>query len=1562
MSIIVIKTLLLLSLIASDTQAAPRRGKIQSLCESKLVSRPVSAEERETLEGWGVHAERKNLGTLLTPPRGKIRPQVRRVQKYLVSLIEKLAGPELRARGLTIEINLYAANQANAFQASVDGAEAAPLYRLLGRAADGRTIYEIGVTTGLLKLAKNEDELAMTLGHELGHLFEGHTEPLSVVRKQVERIAQRQSHEVVADFKGLELAVKAGYNPDAAIDSLDGFFRGLKRERVDVEWIAVEHFLQNHHTEGVRLALNQAQAEQISRTTVGVNRGRFTPLPDFVRLKIRGRDFTHEPKIKQMQALLEEVTRKHFLSDAPITWFDTLTFKSAWKKWPVEVQPLRNFTPSATQIGDLLSSITGKFDQASVSPQLRVQAALRLYRFLESNFRHPNKPLELKIDDKVKLTSFFLKNSIGPNGWQAKRFLEALHLDSHSEDYKAIYDDFVQDIMFSRPMQEIVAKLVRTNSEWRKLVEMLPEISMNDDSGGGGPNLGLTYYFRHLTNDPRYAGPMNEAYWKALKHYLKTSVDPVVLAREIDHEGTSSFYFHTLRLIHSKREDLYPSRRSELKEALVSALNEFAKFRIERVVALLESPTPVTPKELEPALKSLLGSDGHLPIGNEEWKRLEAPLLKTMLRFGKSSEEPGKFHPFSTRLGELLTRQLVLKDVSYDDKITVLLFLAAHESSSYSFDKKNNSSDARNLANIQDFITSLGTEKLVKLLSTRYHDQFQENLSNSLSKLFDIVSVDTTDQGLQNMLAEVRTGKIRNDESCSTLGCGEKGDLATDIHLLAEAEKNKQLTLLSFLGASREFQRNIAQRLRFSDLENITDSLKKTKNRREALHALAIQSKYSTWNRSEVLGTDGGSFLLEILMTTQAQAANLSDWYGVASHILSFSPGGLQSRNDAREAIEEYLYPKLKRLPSSELREWLGKEHIAGLLRPSRLAKLMVASLNSSPAARDTAAIGELALEVEALNRDSNFSVKFPEAFRQFRERVAERYRLQPGNLSRVFPETKNTATEYANPLWAHLRGMSALVAFTREHSIEDQLAMIQYLMGRKHEAPKYLVEAASKFEKFAPIFEMVQGLKDRLSKDTVLNRVLVANAFLAGPTSILEKPKGTDKVLDILLGGVRSENQAVARRIAYSLLRAQGKTGSLALAYVLGQHVATETESMLSEGAILRSLFDAYGVPGQKLGQYLGFTAELKEFQDALAPLQDSASPISYYEALRLLQKSFGESWPEGLIILGIKGSGSVNIAIEYWNSETQRAEILSIPRDNIEAATAEDFRRFKLFLEDLTSTPEDQATFGYLKGLAQIIQDSVSLEFDRKSAFEMQRAVLPLYNRNVQEWNVRTVDAYEQRNGGIFMGLAPGKSARVVRETDSKLYASAMEALSQVEFDILLGIGPDGNVRPVPLHANPDFHPGQVLIDAKTSTVTLIDFGQAVHITNAERNFGVDILRIVSGMESSRSALRLITKSFSELGQAPPMIEQSELKRILSSGERMDSFVKLLSLIDAGGAKVPISTVHWVLAMNRQIVLGDQIGLKTTAKVRNLLLTKKITGGTTIYNRLHLWAQDLK
>lgn len=145
---------------------------------------------------------------------------------------------------------------------------------------------KVGVYSGLLDLAESDDEVAMVMGHEIGHVTARHgaermTEGVLLAAGGVlldsaakdsknhdllltgyglatagGMLAFSRAHESEADFIGLRYAAKAGYNPMAAIT----FWRKMAKEPSGPKMPA---FLSTHPSHDRRIADLQGWMPQV---------------------------------------------------------------------------------------------------------------------------------------------------------------------------------------------------------------------------------------------------------------------------------------------------------------------------------------------------------------------------------------------------------------------------------------------------------------------------------------------------------------------------------------------------------------------------------------------------------------------------------------------------------------------------------------------------------------------------------------------------------------------------------------------------------------------------------------------------------------------------------------------------------------------------------------------------------------------------------------------------------------------------------------------------------------------------------------------------------------------------------------------------------------------------------------------------------------------------------------------------------------------------------------------------------------------------------------------------
>lgn len=675
--------------------------------------------------------------------------------------------------------------------------------------------------------------------------------------------------------------------------------------------------------------------------------------------------------------------------------------------------------------------------------------------------------------------------------------------------------------------------------------------------------------------------------------------------------------------------------------------------------------------------------------------------------------------------------------------------------------------------------------------------------------------------------------------------------------------------------------------------------------------------------------------------------------YDSFNRTYEFCKSSLQARDDTKKKLGENLFARLDQLDTAALGDWLAKEHVLDLLSAEHSSGLLLKLLGPQCAPETEPAV--LGASATALEERYQLTENYPLAYVEFRDKATEKAKLQPHTVDIVFPKVVQGVTATTDVYRRHARALSGLVALAREKSPAEQIATIEYLMGRRSEMPAYL-ETASEDQDYAPLQEGIQTARQDLLAADGSARVMVANSFLAGPSGLLRSEEGKEAVIGHFLKDLSPENRDLGDRIARGVLQSHGEADTLAVAYIMGQKPkppkpgeSGKPDGKLDEATILNRLFDAYGVPGIKMKQYLAFTSEFKDFKEAFESAQDASMPLNYYQVLKLVQNRFGEEWPQDLKIDRVLGSGSVNVAIRYTNQETGVREVVSLGRQDIEESTKYDFDRFNKLIDSMTQTPEDREKYGYILGLLGIIKESVALEFKKDQAMAVQKQAFQTYHHESNGWQVRSIDAFKVEHLGLFMEEAKGRTARKIYNENPEIYKEAMDAMGAAEFGVLRGVDSSGNWKPRPLFANPDFHDGQVLIEKDTKMVTILDFGQAVPISNEDREGALDLLTVIGKADWGWLAARRLNNRYFD---GKHVMTSDMLKPILEREERMDCFVHLLSLLSRNGANVPISSVHWVLGLNRQIALAEKIGDPIDEAVKNMVANHKAGLGLATFN----------
>ena len=650
---------------------------------------------------------------------------------------------------------------------------------------------------------------------------------------------------------------------------------------------------------------------------------------------------------------------------------------------------------------------------------------------------------------------------------------------------------------------------------------------------------------------------------------------------------------------------------------------------------------------------------------------------------------------------------------------------------------------------------------------------------------------------------------------------------------------------------------------------------------------------------------------------------------------------------ELRSTISGILLDGLRKTAPEQLERELKEKSLNSVLEVKDKAELLASLVQ----AEKHGTTEDLAAEVKRVEENFSLHKGKPALRKAFRELVAEKFEVQPPQLEKVFPQAADDLEQQLDHFNLEVRGLSSLVAVTREQPAEEQIKMLDYMLGRRADMPDYLARLSKKADEDlglgkAPT-KAASDLREALDTADAKVRSMVVASFVSGPEGLLASSQGRAAIVDKFLEPITGKRKELARDLAETLLESQDTQAGLSVGYL---YALRNEGGKPTEGQVLNRLFDSYGTPGIKLKQYLAFTSEFSKFRKDFEASQDSAMPLTYLEAVGLAHHHYGDKWRDNWKLTDILGSGSVNVAVRVSDEHSGEHRVLSLPRKNVATNAEYDFYRVNQFVNKLLADPEKQPTFGYLRGLVDIIHDSVALEFDRVSVYRMSHSVEDFYDRRVGDWNVKTVRVYSLEGKAIEMDQARGKTARKILSKDPDTYKEAMKAVAKVERDALYGMAKADQPKPTTLHANPDFHDGQVLIEPDSKEVTILDFGQAVNIDNEQREYGADLLTILGGAYSPEKAAELLRK------HSGVDISTERLEEIFKSKERMDKFTKLLGTLAGLGGKVPIPVVHWVLGMNRQIALGEKTGDSMMNSLRVMALVRKSGGDIETFNALRV------
>ncbi|MBT9586715.1 hypothetical protein IV102_25455 [bacterium] len=1503
----------------------------------------LSPAEQDELKAWKDRV-RPEVGQLQSPPVGSGTLDTART--YVDNLLQRVAGEDLKSRGVSVRVEVFSGDIP---QAGLDDGtlreeiwnddhpdQKWPIRTWYG-VEQGKSFYRLAVNAGLLRTLRSEDEVAFVIAQQASQLLlHDRQDPNNEVELSVNGKSWIEPGEMQAgaDANGIDRMVKANFNPHAALSALEALYKSNpEKYSQDDQKRALEAAAAGHEHEGLRVSLVQTRVEQLKRSghptlsvvETPIPAGIAPPGPSLYEKAVE--DF---PKFQENFAVLTGL-----LTDSTPEWM----FDNGPK--PPQVPYIRRTEAARDDYERVLVATCQQLANSDKTPQQQVDGVLRLILAVRGDCLPEEKPFSTE-------TAAALGAFLSQPGWQPEAFLASLGRDQG--ETQSLHREFVEKVLFNETFQQLVGPL---GGAWDRLVGAMPESYGRDPKTGAFEVESLVDFYRQNQDEPECTWALatrNDAATRAAVARL----DGPALAQKMDKDGLPLAVSLSNRLLTSPHQD--GNEVASMQEALKSVLAAGQGVREDHARLRLRPPL-AEPAKVTAYVNGLAASEpwgAFSPAFNSE---LPALLLDVARTTSDQVDMPfAEGRPQALEAGAERRLCELLETSSPSDQRALVRTLVRH----WPHETRVPASSSRR-PYTQKLSAHLATLPVAKMLVEPDRSQHEGLLKRSLTETYGCEVPDTSTATLKSIEERRQAGEFTPkpgdypDEQAYYQALDDYyarvDKLGEGMKFLAPVESRLVLGPLALLGHDPKASAEATGRFSLDDFKGVLAAAEESVDRSKVMRNLGQVLD------EEPVGVDAGATVLEGFLAVQAQVPGLEDWYGLASRSIDFCSPAMQARPATRKQLGDALFPRLSGLESAaELRTWMGKEKVLEILAAEQSADLLVKVLGSKCA--PGADIDELSAAVAELNSGLKLQEEYPVVYHRLRSQATETARLQPATVDQVFPPDPRDGIEEVSVFGNQMRGLSSLLAISRGRSPQEQIDTIEYLMGRLKVMPAYL-ETASEQQSFAPVAQTIRNVRAELVDAEPMARVVIANSFLAGPSGILRNPEGREATVQHFLKGVPQAHLALARKVAESIVKSQGDSDTLAVAFMLGQKPKPpqpgedpNAPAKLDEAAILSRLFDSYGVPGVKMKQYLAFTSEFADFREAFEDAQDASMPLNYYQVLKLIQKRFGDEWPEDLKVERVLGSGSVNVAIKYFNKTAGKNEVVSLGREDIVESTRYDFDRFHKFLDALTDTPEDKEKFGYILGLLGVIEDSVKLEFDKESAMSVQQTAYKSYQRKFQDWTVRSIDAYSVKNLGMFMEEAKGKTARKILTTKPELYREAMRPMATVEMGILKGQDNSGNWLPKTLFANPDFHDGQVLIDEATKTVSILDFGQAVPIDNEQRKTALDMLTIIGRADSAKSAAKRLNARFFE---GKEVMTADDMRSVLDRKERMDRFIHMLSLVSQKGADVPISSVHWVLGLNRQLALGKKLGQSVQSQVRNMVITHKVGLPLGVYNTAH-------
>ncbi len=1539
---------------------------------STVMALGQSDDIKKQLSSWGAR-HKSDSGTLLNPPIGSKSAQVKAIEDLVREILFDLY-PGL-AKEYQFTVGVYPSADINAFVENVDRNKFGDVLQNFYKLDIKKPIYHVGVTIGLFNKLATSAEVAFVLGHELSHLLEGHVDAESPETKkdQGKTWWSGQRFEAIADHNGIKLMV-GKYDLQAAIDALWKLAENHREEDQTSEIAKVANsfgeLMSTHHDPSVRLSMAQSYVEYLRKTNPAAQpRPVFKLSKKLGRLR-NGRTFENwqgripdwsDVDLAYVTELHDELVNKvisNTLDESANLELDLFTFARAWLGKEEIEKPSLGFT--LMSVDSLRKMTSGRIQNIlknpSWTPEQKVTALLSSYLALKqfdpgamtqptsAQDTYARALIPLLKDENVNLVRVVKTMRLLPE--TVSKF-PLFSLLVGTKEGKRLYHLAVRSQLFIRDNGESRHDHFWLDDSDSKSVSMKAFRLGNQLNNLLAPFMDSYAQDKAARENSMFPRMADQAYRKTSARVVNEELarvaeyfDSISFNKEVAEDSDLLFQFNSL--LEEIKRSLFPVEfRDNLfftkaKEREKSVFDAWSKKRTAFFQKIKNTDNAFTAETIN-ELISYFDLESSFPFSKDD-------LAVLAQNWNKLVDSDLEHHVFNRRAGRMIEAIVAsgLLPVSNDKATNLksLVYIASNTGSEQALD----------MARVAQVFQSVSLDEMKKVLMTHYFKQADTRFADEMKS-----------ETYAKSLEKVRESKSLKDQTLGDFFRMSGPSLFETIYFsetpnrLSEEEQKRHFGLLELL-STESLSKVFVSQFSLEDVQRIIRNIhllnSKERTRKAKFTPADIREKLESGfsdmgKKAEGLAGRFGHgefrnrlpFLFDVFAARQAEISSLDVWVKTLRSLLNISEAALDLRPDLKVLFENKFLLLSNQGQDPRAYLFVRNSSLEKTLTENSLVLVMLSEIKRRLGTKTS--IEDLKAAFDSVNEDQKLQERQPDVFSSLQKKVAEEFKLQPDNINKIFPQneqdlnTKNTAG-----LSSEIRGLSALTALARTRNSEEQLQLIDYLMGRSGNMPSFVLKWEEDLHQ--SVQPLVYGARVKLEHESELMRAFLVNSLLTGPQGLMNQPGIEAFLIERLFGD--SPNKEMIQEISTALLKSLGRNKSMALAYVLAQRA--NGTGKIDEGTALRSLLEAFGVAGIKLGQYLAFTSELEAFRESLAALQDSALPVSYLEILYLVRKRLGEDWSKRWKIVKLIGSGSVNIAIEV-QSNTGEKRVISILRDEIETASREDFRNLTNFVEELVKSKTGEK-YSFLPGLLKIIEASVALEFNKENSAQRQKDAGVIYNRKVEGWRLRAPRVYEVENGSLMMQEASGKTARKIRQQNFELYKKVMGIVLDVELEHLIN-GQFIRSRPFPAFSNPDVHDGQVIIDAEKKTITILDFGQAVSIPKAERDLGLDFIRMIAGHDSKESLKKQLEEMRVHL-QGQEKLTPKELTDIYAKKEAMDRFVFILGIVQKKNWNVPLSSVHYVLGMNRVFKLGDILGKDMTKRLEVILKTRAVTNSTEL------------